>query len=157
MQAYFSSRPVIIMKNVKHLLVELNCKKSWKYHEYCMEKILNLFIIGNKPITRGGTHLNGVYGPIVYYILGVGRRRVQKNVMYQNFTPLPQIITYENCRPPPLGNNNIENVPPTPTPTPSRPSFFFHIWNYFILGHWFHTSSQQHSMRFWRCMLGKKS
>ena len=54
-----------------------------------MEKILTLFIIGNKPITRGGTHLNGVYGPIVYYILGVGRGRVQKNVMYQNFTPPP--------------------------------------------------------------------
>ena len=54
-----------------------------------MEKILTLFIIGNKPITRGGTHLNGVYGPIVYYILGVGRGRVQKNVMYQNFPPPP--------------------------------------------------------------------
>ena len=77
------------MKNVKHLFVELNCKTSWKCHEYCIEKILTLCIIGNKPITRGGTHLNGIYGPIVYYILaGVGGG-VQKNVVYQNFNPPP--------------------------------------------------------------------
>lgn len=54
-----------------------------------MEKILPLCIIGNKPITMDGTHLNGVYGPIVYYILvrGGGGGGVQKNVVYQNFTP----------------------------------------------------------------------
>ena len=43
-------------------------------------------------------------GPIFYYIPWEGGG-VQKNVVYQNFTP--KIITYENCKPPPLGNNNI--------------------------------------------------